>query len=201
MVRDYLLKHPGGAAARSYDGARQEGRSRRGQASAQKMISSTGEGNLSLERTIIVAGNPDGKISVVDSSTIIAVTASHSLPDVLEARRSDKDVRLVIKEFPILGPGSVFAAKAAIAARHQNKYWNFHLALIKLDGHSDEQGLRGRRASRPRPRQAQKRHGKHGVAKCSAAITPWRKPWRSTARRPFIIDQTPLSREMPTLTG
>ena len=67
------------------------------------------------------------------SSTIIAVTAA-SLPDVLKLIGSDKDVRLVVKEFPILGPGSVIAAKAAIAARHQNKYWNFHLALMRMPG-------------------------------------------------------------------
>jgi protein-disulfide isomerase len=44
----------------------------------------------------------------------------------------------VVKEFPILGPGSLFAAKAALASRSQGKYDEFHLALIKLDGVKDE---------------------------------------------------------------
>lgn len=43
-------------------------------------------------------------------------------------------VRIVFKEFPILGPDSLRAAKAALAARNQNAYQQFHQALMKSEG-------------------------------------------------------------------
>ena len=43
---------------------------------------------------------------------------------------ADKDLRLVMKEFPIFGPGSLMAAKAALASQKQGKYWDFHLAML-----------------------------------------------------------------------
>ena len=52
--------------------------------------------------------------------------------------KSDSNLKLVLKEFPILGPGSIFAARAAIAAKQQDKYWEFHLALMSHKGALDE---------------------------------------------------------------
>lgn len=42
------------------------------------------------------------------------------------------DLRFVFKEFPILGEGSLFAARAALAARNQGKYVDFHFALMAV---------------------------------------------------------------------
>jgi protein-disulfide isomerase len=47
-------------------------------------------------------------------------------------------VRLVYREWPILGEGSVFAAKAALAAREQGKYEAFHWALMSMNGRAEE---------------------------------------------------------------
>ncbi|HUE46697.1 MAG TPA: DsbA family protein, partial [Aestuariivirgaceae bacterium] len=41
------------------------------------------------------------------------------------------DLRVVFKEWPILGEGSRFAARAALASRKQGKYWDFHVALME----------------------------------------------------------------------
>jgi protein-disulfide isomerase len=51
---------------------------------------------------------------------------------------SDQDVRVVIKEFPVLGPGSVFAAKAALASARQGKYREFHTALNGMRGAANQ---------------------------------------------------------------
>jgi len=48
--------------------------------------------------------------------------------------QADQSVRIVFKEFPILGPGSAFAAKAALAAQKQGKYLPFHNALYASHG-------------------------------------------------------------------
>ena len=52
--------------------------------------------------------------------------------DALEA--ADHGVRLIYKEFPILGPGSIFAAKAALASQKQGKYLAFHKAMMTYVG-------------------------------------------------------------------
>jgi len=51
-----------------------------------------------------------------------------------ELERADQGVRLVFKEFPILGPGSVFAARAALASQKQGKYLAFHDAMFAYKG-------------------------------------------------------------------
>jgi protein-disulfide isomerase len=50
----------------------------------------------------------------------------------------DRNVRLVYREWPILGDGSVYAAKAALAARQQGKYEEFHWALMGLKERAEE---------------------------------------------------------------
>lgn len=48
--------------------------------------------------------------------------------------KSDKRVKLVVKEFPILTPESLVAAKASLAAMKQGKYRQFHQALMMFKG-------------------------------------------------------------------
>ena len=50
----------------------------------------------------------------------------------------DRKLRLVFKEFPILGPDSVVAARAALAAHVQGKYHAMHEALMRARGTLDE---------------------------------------------------------------
>ena len=51
---------------------------------------------------------------------------------------ADPNIRLVYREWPILGDGSVFAARAALAARKQGKYEDFHWAMMSLQGRAEE---------------------------------------------------------------
>jgi protein-disulfide isomerase len=51
-------------------------------------------------------------------------------PDVVKLIEADKNVRVVVKEFPILGADSELASRAAIASKRQGKYWEFHLAMM-----------------------------------------------------------------------
>jgi protein-disulfide isomerase len=56
--------------------------------------------------------------------------------------KSDPNLRVVLKEFPVLGPGSVEAAKVAVAARMQDKtgkkYLDFHQRLLGGRGQADQ---------------------------------------------------------------
>jgi protein-disulfide isomerase len=86
----------------------------------------------------LVLGNPKGKITVVEFFDYNCGYCKRAIPEVAKLIESDKDVRVVIKEFPILGAGSVFAAKAALASRAQGKYVEFHHALTAMEGVKDE---------------------------------------------------------------
>ena len=135
MVRDYLLKHP--EVLREVIDALDKKEKAAEKAAAMSVISARSK-EIFRSADDHVAGNPEGKISVVEFFDYNCGYCRHSLADVLKLLDKDKDVRLVFKEFPILGPGSVSAAKASIAARRQNKYWDFHLALMRERGTVDE---------------------------------------------------------------
>jgi len=62
-------------------------------------------------------------------------------PVVAELLRREPGLRLVVKEMPILGPASVLAARAALAAHAQGRFPAFHDALMRLRGEPDEAAL------------------------------------------------------------
>ena len=81
-----------------------------------------------------VLGNPDGDVTLVEFFDYQCGYCRAVFPVVMEALEEDGEVRLVMKEFPILGPGSGYAARAALAARGQGRYAGFHGALMSLRG-------------------------------------------------------------------
>jgi protein-disulfide isomerase len=83
----------------------------------------------------LVAGNPAGKVAMVEFFDYNCGYCKRAMPDVMRMVEEDKDLKLVMKEFPILGPGSLVAAKAALASKKQGKYFDFHLALLGHEGH------------------------------------------------------------------
>jgi protein-disulfide isomerase len=87
----------------------------------------------------LVGGNPKGKVTLVEFFDYNCGYCKRAFPDVMKMIDRDKDLKLVMKEFPILGPGSVYATRAAIASRKQGKYWEYHLAMMAHKGPIDEQ--------------------------------------------------------------
>ena len=81
-----------------------------------------------------VAGNPDGDVTLVEFFDYNCGWCKRGMPEVLALVESDKNLRLVLKEFPIFGGDSDYAAMAALASRAQGKYWDFHLALFSHEG-------------------------------------------------------------------
>ncbi len=89
----------------------------------------------------LIIGNPVGDVTLVELFDYNCGFCKRSLPDILKLVETDKKLKIVIKEFPILGPGSMAAARAAIASRAQGKYWEFHLELLKKRGSVNEAGV------------------------------------------------------------
>jgi protein-disulfide isomerase len=81
-----------------------------------------------------VAGNPQGDVTVVEFFDYRCGYCKGVAPDVQKLLAEDPNVRIVYKEFPILGPESDLAARAALAAHAQGKYLPFHDALMTASG-------------------------------------------------------------------
>ena len=79
----------------------------------------------------LVGGNPKGDVTMVEFFDYNCGWCKKGLPEVLSLLDGDKNLRLVMKEFPIFGEHSQFAARAAMASREQGKYWDFHVAMMK----------------------------------------------------------------------
>jgi protein-disulfide isomerase len=88
---------------------------------------------LYQEKSSPVGGNPKGTITLVEFFDYTCPHCKHSEPAVksaLEQEGTNGSLRIVYKELPILGPGSLYAARAALAADKQGKYHALHAALM-----------------------------------------------------------------------
>ena len=81
-----------------------------------------------------VAGNPKGDVTMVEFFDYNCGWCKKGFPEVMNLMEKDKNLRVVLKEFPIFGGDSDYAAKAAIAAKKQGKYWDLHTALFSHEG-------------------------------------------------------------------
>ncbi|MEO6387309.1 MAG: DsbA family protein [Croceibacterium sp.] len=85
-----------------------------------------------------VLGNPAGKVTLVEFSDYACTYCRQSVADVASLIASNPDLRVVVREYPILSPGSVDAARMALAAAQQGKYPGFHDAMYRLGPPSDQ---------------------------------------------------------------
>src|SRR3990167_4550903 len=78
-----------------------------------------------------LGGNPNGTVTVVEFFDYQCAHCVTMAPVISDAMKGNTNVRFIFKEFPIRGPLSDFAARAALAANMQGKYMPFHDALLK----------------------------------------------------------------------
>jgi protein-disulfide isomerase len=88
-----------------------------------------------------VIANPHGDIAIVEFFDYTCPYCKAAEPRLMRLVDSDKHVKLVMKEFPILTRASMIASRMALAAAKQGKYRAFHLALMRRDGVLDEAGI------------------------------------------------------------
>jgi protein-disulfide isomerase len=90
----------------------------------------------------VVLGNPQGNVTVVEFFDYNCAFCKRALPDMLTLLKTDSNLKFVLKEFPVLGPGSVEAAHVAVAAHMQDptgkKYIEFHQKLLGGRGPADK---------------------------------------------------------------
>ena len=82
-------------------------------------------------------GNPKASATLVEFFDYNCHYCKGALPDITRLIKGDSGLKLVLKDFPVLGPGSVEAAKVASAARNQlpgDAFWQFHTKLLATHG-------------------------------------------------------------------
>ena len=87
---------------------------------------------------IPVLGNPDGDLTIVEYSDYQCPYCKKIAPIVDQVVKEDGKIRLVMKDWPVLGDPSPYAAKLVIASKYQNKYKAAHDALIGKIGRLTE---------------------------------------------------------------
>lgn len=83
-----------------------------------------------------VGGDPKGDVTIVAYLDYNCGFCKRSAPALEKLVKTDRKIRLVYKEWPILAESSVAGAKIALAARYQGKYETAHKALMSLKGAS-----------------------------------------------------------------
>jgi len=111
------------------------------QAQAQAEILADERDLLENDPNAPVMGNPDGDVTVVVFFDYNCPYCRQAKPELEALLEADPDVRLVAREWPILGEDSVFAARAALAAREQGKYEEFHWELMGMDSRAEEASI------------------------------------------------------------
>lgn len=86
----------------------------------------------------VVVGNPKGDVTLIEFFDYNCGFCKRALADLVDLMKADPNLRVVLKEFPVLGEGSVDAAKVAVAAHLQDKsgkkYFDFHQRLLENRG-------------------------------------------------------------------
>jgi protein-disulfide isomerase len=81
-----------------------------------------------------VIGNPKADVAVIEFFDYTCPYCKAVEPRIQKLLKDDKNVKLVVKEFPILTPESLVASKVALAAAKQGKYEQYHQALMNFKG-------------------------------------------------------------------
>jgi protein-disulfide isomerase len=139
IIKDYLLKHP-----ELIEEVMRELEKRQGAAEAakaQKVIADNSQMLFNSPRQVTL-GNPKGDVTMVEFFDYNCGYCKRAMTDMLELMKADPNLRVVLKEFPVLGEGSMQAAQVAIAVGMQDKsgkkYLDFHQRLLTGRGQIDK---------------------------------------------------------------
>ena len=124
IIKDYIMAHPEVVRDALMDLAKREDQARQALA-MQILFDDAGDP---------VMGNPDGGLVIYEFSDYNCGYCKRMFAPIMQMLAANSDVRMVIKEFPILSQSSVTAAKAGIAAQKQGKFKSFHAEMMTYRG-------------------------------------------------------------------
>ena len=135
IIKDYLMNNPEVLmeAQQAYE-AKMEAQ----QAEKLKVVIKENAADIYRRSNAPFGGNPKGDITVVEFFDYNCGYCKRGFSELAKLIDKDSKVKVVFKELPILSKGSEEAAKVALAARLQGKYWDVHRALIENKGQANE---------------------------------------------------------------
>lgn len=88
-----------------------------------------------------VLGNPNGNLTLTEFFDYNCPVCKN-VPAILQKLiAADKDLRIVLREWPVLAESSEMAARASLASLKQDKYWQFHQQLMSISGQLKEASI------------------------------------------------------------
>jgi protein-disulfide isomerase len=138
IVREYLLKNP-----ELLQDVMTELEKKQGVAQTEKAKSAVAQNATLIFNSPrqVTIGNPQGNVTMVEFFDYNCGYCKRAMTDMIELMK-DPNLKVVLKEFPVLGPGSVEAAQVATAVRMQDKtgkkYLDFHQKLLGGRGQADK---------------------------------------------------------------
>jgi protein-disulfide isomerase len=139
IIKEYLIKHP-----EVLQEAMAELEKKQQVAEAEKARSAIKDHSDAIFNSPfqVTLGNPQGDVTFVEFFDYNCGYCKRALTDMITLMDKDPKLKVVLKEFPVLGPGSVEAAKVAVAVRMQDKsgkkYLEFHQKLLMGRGQADK---------------------------------------------------------------
>ena len=79
-------------------------------------------------------GNKNGETIIIEFFDYNCGYCKRSFPELMELISDNKDIKVILKELPVLGESSILASKASIASLKQDKYFVMHQELINFSG-------------------------------------------------------------------
>lgn len=137
-IRDYILAHPE-VLIQSLRIAKEREEFR--VAKQNKALVASLKSDLVDDPNAPVRGNPHGDVTLVEFFDYRCPYCRQVEPFLQALIKYDHGLRVVVKELPILGPASVYAARVALAAYRQGKYEQFHNAVMSKRSNFDEATL------------------------------------------------------------
>jgi protein-disulfide isomerase len=147
LVHQYLIEHP---EILQEMATKLEEKTKLAETTQRTQTLNTKKADIFHNPGDAIVGNPKGDVTIVEFFDYNCGWCKKSVTEMQSLVGTDKKIRVVMKEFPIFGEGSEYAAKAALASVKQGKYWQFHQALFAapskvtpqvVDQIAQEQGL------------------------------------------------------------
>ena len=139
IIRDYLVTHP--EVLQEAIAELDKRQAAADTAKAKAAVAANAETLFNSSRQVVL-GNPKGDVTLVEFFDYNCGFCKGALPTLVDLMKDDTKLKVVLKEFPVLGPGSVEAAKVAVAVRMQDKsgkkYLDFHQKLLGGRGQADK---------------------------------------------------------------